>query len=232
MKKNRNLLIALFFLIILYSTSCRPEGGPKAEEHYGPYYFREYANYFYFKPGTYWIYENNRTGEFDTCILSSIYRDTITFFGETADFKRWYTQEVINYNVFTRHRLGLNYMTTEPCLVCLYLDSTRAMKKNGSSNVFFIPWNKYANYAEYYPVYNINTSSYYKVFRFDVEMDDGLPFWDDTKLLWGGQNGASNHSSYFWAKDIGLIRIMYTKILDTGPDTAYWNLKEYNIQKF
>ncbi len=233
MKKSNLLIIGFIVAIVCLIFSCKRERGPKEEQHYGPYYFREYANYFYFKPGTYWIYENNRTGELDTCTLVSMRRDTITLFYEHPDWKRWYTMERIDYNINTKHRHGIvNYQTLGGCIDCPHIDTFRVIKRNGEMNVFVMPWNVYPQYTGYYPTMTIGSNTFNEIYRLDLLGDGGLPSWDDTKLLWGGQNGFAPFSSYYWAKDIGLIQIKYKKTLDTGLDSAYWNLKEYKILKF
>lgn len=211
--------------------SCKPDS-KKEEQHLGPYYFRQYADYFWFKPGTYWIYENNRTGELDTCTLVDIIRDTVTFYSETPNFKRWYTREVIDYNIFTKHRLGIvNYRTARPCMDCpLYkVDSTSSIVRNGSVNYFYMPWNYYPLNSAFLPILNVGDTTYTGVYRFDWQNDAGLPFWDDTKLLWGGQNGSAQYSSYYWARHVGLIQIKYKKNTQHGWDSAYWTLKEKKL---
>ena len=233
MKNSRNIAWCCISIIVFYTSSCKPERGPKEARHYGPYYFREYSNYVYFKPGTYWIYENNRTGELDTCTLVSMKRDTVTFFYESSQYKLWYTIERIDYNINTRHRLGnVSYQTLGSCIDCPHVDSIRVIKRNGERNVFNIPWNADPGYSGYYPSITVGSSTYNDIYRLDLLEDGGIPFWDDTKLLWGTLNGTAQFSSYYWAKDIGLIQIKYKKTLDTGLDSAYWNLKSYNILKF
>jgi hypothetical protein len=233
MKKCNYIITGIIGVVICFLISCKYERAPKEEQHMGPYYFWKYADYFWFKPGTYWIYENNRTGELDTCTLISMDRDTITYFYEHPQFKRWFTVERMNYNIFTNHRLGaVDHATVIGCLDCPTLDSNRAIKRNGSSNIFTIPWNREKGYSGYYPSMQVSGNTFYDVYRLDRVGDGGLPFWDDTKLLWGTLNGTAQFSSYYWAKDVGLIQIKYKTTLDTGPDSAYWNLKEYKILKY
>jgi hypothetical protein len=228
-----NTIYKFLVILALTNVSCRREPRPKEEQHMGPFYFDKYADYFWFRPGTYWIYENNRTGELDTCTLLTMKRDTVTQFYEHSQFKRWYTYERIDYSIFTNHRFGVvNYNTVTGCLDCPQMDSLRAIKRNSSRNVFYLPWNSEPGYSAYYPSMQVDGKTFNDVYRIDLLSDGGLPFWDDTKLLWGGQNGSAKFSSYYWAKDVGLIQIKYKKTLSTGLDSAYWNLKTFNILKF
>jgi hypothetical protein len=231
--KSLNSIWGFLIILTLTNGSCRKEPRPKEEQHMGPFYFDKYADYFWFRPGTYWIYENNRTGELDTCTLISMARDTIARFYEHSQFKRWYTFERIDYDIFTNHRYGIvNYNTVTGCLTCPQMDTVRAMKRDGSRVVFTFPWNAEPEYSAYFPSIQVDGKTYYDVYRFDLLDDSGLPFWDETKLLWGGSNGSAQFSNYYWAKDVGLIQIKYKKTLSTGLDSAYWNLKSYNILKF
>jgi len=204
-------------------------------EDFGTIGFGNFKDYFYFKPGSFWIYENNRTGELDTCTIVSMSRDTVTLEYETADFKRLVKQEKINFVIYTNHRNGVvNYWTTNPCLGCIDYDSTYTISKYmRGGNVFYIPWNKYPSYSNYYPSMVIGGQTYNDIYRFDLEMDDGLPFWDDTKLLWGGQNGSANFSSYYWARNYGLVRLDYKKYTSKNIlDSASWILKYKDIKAF
>ncbi len=231
MKKTKPYLI-IVVLVLIFDSSCGRERGPKEEQHYGPLYLNQFANYFWFKPGTYWIYENNRTGELDTSILSYIKRDTITFFYEHSQFKRWYTYENLDFLIDTKHRINwLKYGTTTGCLTCQNLDTTRGISREGQP-VFYIPWNYYSNYSKYFSTIQLGTTTYYEVYKFDLLEDVSIPTWDNSKLLWGRTNGTAQLSSYYWAKDIGLVQIDYKTTLKTGLDSASWILKSYDIKKF
>ncbi len=231
MKKIKPYLI-IVVLALIFNSSCRRERGPKEEQHYGPLYLNEFANYFWFKPGTYWIYENNRTGELDTSTLTYIKRDTITIFYEHSQFKRWYTYENLDFLIDTKHRINsLKYGTTIGCLTCQNLDTTRGISRE-DRQVFVIPWNHNKGYSAYYPSLQIGSTTYDEVYKFDMLEDVCLPTWDNSKLLWGRTNGTAQFSSYYWAKDIGLVQIDYKTTLKTGLDSASWTLKSYNIKKF
>jgi hypothetical protein len=223
--------IIISFLNLLIITSCKSDY-QKEEQHLGPVYFRKVADYFWFKPGSYWIYENNRTGEFDTCILVNIVRDTIIYFSETPNFKRWYTRERIDFDMYSNHRNGIiNYVTTNPCMDCRDFDSTFSINRDYVTNTFYVPWDFYKNLSSYYSILQVGDSIYNDVYKFDYENDASLPYWDDTKLLWGTQNGAARYSSYYWARNVGLIQIKYMTIKPSGLDSAFWVLKSKNIIK-
>lgn len=223
----------LFMLVLFCLYQCKPEPKPTEEQHMGPYYFGKYADYFWFKPGTFWIYKNSKTGELDTCTIISMNRDTVTEFHQrNFEFKRWYSYEKIDYSIFTNHRFGIvNYNTVHGCLTCPQMDTIRAMKRDGSRVVFTFPWDANQNSSAYFPSMLVEGKTFYDVYRLDLREDSGLPFWDDSKHLWGS-SGYAQYSSYFWAKDVGLIQIKYKKTLDSGLDSAYWNLTSFNIVKF
>lgn len=221
--------IAFCVFVSINFIACKSDPKPKEEQRMGPFYFGKYADYFWFKPGTYWIYENNRTGELDTCTLTSIERDTVTLFYEHPMFKRWYTYESINYLVYTRHKYGyVNYSTRYGCMTCPTMDTFRVITRDFSRGLFKFPWNNSIVNSGFYPTMMVNDSTFNEVYRFDFTLDSGLPFWDDTKLLWG-INGTAPYSSYYWASGVGLIQIKYKTHLSTGMDSAYWNLKSYKI---
>lgn len=229
------LTLYLFCLLFLMqASSCKPDPKPKEEKHYGPDYFGKLADYFMFKPGSYWIYENNRTGELDTCILNAIERDTITYFYEDRKTKTWYTKERINFDIFSNHRRGIiPYRTPGPCLDCGTLDTSFkiAMMRSSTLHIFDVPFNHIKGKNAYYTQLKVGNQIYDDVYRFDIEDDGSLPFWDRDKLGWWGQNGFAPFSSYYWAKDFGLIQIKFKTITTNGPDSAYWQLKFHQIEK-
>ncbi len=226
-------LIAICALACISFMSCKPESKPKEEQHLGPFYFGKYTDYFWFKPGTYWIYENNRTGELDTCILTSIERDTVTMFYEHPMFKRWFTYEKINYVIYTRHRFGyVSYSTASGCIDCPTMDTSRVIQRDFSRGIFKFPWKQDMPYSDYFPSMQVNGITYYDVYRFDQELDEGLPNWDESKLVWGIINGTAPYSSYYWARGVGLIQIKYKTNLKNGMDSAFWNLKTSQIVKY
>ncbi len=221
----------LFFLLF----ACKPESDPRKREDLGTIGLGRFSDYFYFRPNSYWIYENNRTKELDTCTLVSIYRDTVNLEYETVNFVRRLKQEIINFTIYSRHRNGMvNYWTTNPCLGCNEYDSLYTISKyiNGI-DVFYFPWNRYPNQSHYFPTLVIDGQTYTDVYKFDCEMDSSIPFWDDSILLWGGQNGSANYSSYYWARHVGLVKLDFKKFIsDKTLDSASWVLKDSDIRAF
>jgi hypothetical protein len=235
-------LINLLLITTIAISCCKKEPRPKEERRYGPTYFGKYADYFMFKPGSIWIYENNRTGELDTCDLWAIERDTPTFFYEDRQYKIWYTKEKIDFDIASsiRYKYYKNspsistiipYRTTIPCLNCglSNIDSTLkfTIKRFSGDFVFYNPYNYNGAQNGYYPTYTVGNETFYEVYRFDIG-GGGLPPWDYWKLPI-----TATSASYYWAKDVGLIQIMYQGVkTSTINDTAYWQLKNYQVQKF
>jgi hypothetical protein len=227
-----NIILILVAFSASFINSCKPER-VKSVEDFGIFYFGESADYFDFKVGSYWIYENNRTGEIDTNGLIYYYRDTTQFTYENWEKKKIYSRELIDFTIVTTNRRQfVNYNTSRPCLECTSFNpNILSVLKYDWNSVFRKPWDIYPGVSRYYPSLTILNNTYNDVLAFDIENDSSLPFWDDSKLHWGGQNGAAKYSTYYWAKGVGLVQIKYKKTIDTGPDSAYWSLKEYHLEK-
>ncbi len=223
--------IQSIILLALLLFACKRNQHPKTEQHFGPAYFKGYGNYFWFKPGSFWIYENKRTGELDTCTLMDIKRDTSTFFFETVSFKRRFTAETIDWTIKTSHNPKgfITYKSSRPCN-CPGEDTTIGIMRNSHPDkVFSIPWNSHPS-ATYFPSYKIDTATYYQVYRFDMNNDPTLPLWDKSKIDFL----TPVPGSYYWAEGIGLISIKYGNrhAVTNEADSAFWNLKEYKIIKY
>ncbi len=202
----------------------------KTEQHFKPNFYGDYANYFLFKPGSYWIYKNNRTGDLDTCTITNFKRDTSNFYDETDLYKRWLTQEVIDFNVYTTSlRTVLSYTTARPCLKCTTFDSSiKFVLNRGKYPIVFYNSGTKLNPSKYFASYTVGQETFSEVYRFDVTDDNTLPDWnhDNFNILPMG-------SSYFWAKDKGLIQIMFKGYdAQNHLDSAYWNLEKYSLIKF
>lgn len=222
-------ILSIVTLIFLHAASCKNEAKPKEEHHYGPFYFGNYADYFYFKPGSYWIYENNKTGELDTCFLQQLVKDTVTFFGETSQFKNWYTTERINFYIFSSiSKSSVAYQTSMPCMQCSPIDSSIhfILMRGSSSRVFYSPPHKLEG-SHFYSTYQLGSETFSDVYRFDCPMSNTLTPWDKNKF-----NLFPTDMSFFWARGKGLIQLMYKGKTQQGqPDSASWLLKQYHLEK-
>jgi hypothetical protein len=226
-------LINLLLITTIAISCCKKEPKPKEERRYGPTYYGKYADYLMFKPGSIWIYENNKTGELDSCELWAIERDTPTYFYEGRQYKVWYTKERINYDIKSTGRRGIiPYRTSTPCLDCGVIDTTLKfnLKRSSSDFVLYDPYNYVPNQNAYYPTYKIVNEVFNDVYRYDVYNGSSLPYWDHNLCnLTPPYTG-----SYYWAKDVGLIsiKVIGGNEITQNLDSMFWNLKTYNIQKF
>lgn len=65
---------SLFILLIIVINSCKND--EPVQENLGFFPLGEIKDYLYFKPGTWWVYKNSKTGEQDSISVVSSYLDT------------------------------------------------------------------------------------------------------------------------------------------------------------
>jgi hypothetical protein len=212
--------------------SCKRE--PEPQKYLGNYPLGEVKDYLYFKPGSYWVYECDSTGELDSQVIRSI--DT-----------PWFHLGYIDYQLLMYNRESIPFRTKfntyYPTVISPYCEKCQ----RGFRNVLNIvsPFGSATDCVFYYPFDSTiaggggSSPTYYKGYLdslqvlgkwykdvrvFQVQYAGG--FVEPRIKTWG-----DGQITYYWAKNIGVVRVhVWTK--KDGFDTTFkfnWNLKRYFI---
>ncbi len=229
--KNQIKIVFVFSLILTLLPHCKNkdchEDGTCAAD-YRKLWLGEAKAYLLAKPNSYWIYKNTTTNELDTQICTAFLMDTIIKRGTRNDTKhitveyerlrrfiqssynKWeYYDETAKYNpdAIRENKTGVDR----------YVFSGDA----GINFPFFYPFNKDERIGNTQckgmdTTLIIQGKTYAKVVQFEIN-NDGI--WE-RKL-----NCIRSTNTYYWAKDVGLIK----KEMKTC--NMSWELIEYNIIK-
>lgn len=238
MKKNSNILnLSLIILIILFCISCKNKNKDcKKDGSCPPEYYRirigeEPKSYLWSLPGSYWIYKNSQTGELDTQTCTGFQFESVTVKG-IFDYSKHIT---IEYDRIKRTIWSSYNKWT-------YVDKTRDNSpddeqfNNGRTILdrtaagpgviipFFYPFENgliYGNGASNTTCQGMDNTmaiqgkTYTNVAKFDIDLDQ----IDEKNCQY------IPVTTYFWAKEVGLIK-------KTIKNCNYsWELIEYNIIK-
>jgi hypothetical protein len=230
--KHALLIIAGTLLCLFHS--CKRE--PEQKKYMGYFPATEVMKYIYYKPGSYWIYECDSTGELDSQVMISI--DTPWSHQDYIDYQYVnYVKKSVTYGVdfktiffgteipYNGNKIGQYF----------FANSLSINGPNMSANdcVFFYPFDSnslggYGSSPTYYKGYLDSLQvlgKWYKDVRvFQVQYAGG--FVEPRIKTWG-----DGQITYYWAKNIGVVRVhVWTK--KDGFDTTFkfnWNLKRYFI---
>ena len=230
----RTLLVLGLLSGLLWLDGCKPEK-PKEQKYLGNYPLGEVKDYLYFKPGSYWVYECDSTNELDSQVMLSC--DT-----------PWIRKSYIQYQMlfFSRRSInhGINYSTDNYFDVpysknFTYFDAYNInISGNGVSAydcIFYYPFvsTKYGfgssptYYKGHYDSMQVLGRWYKDVRVFQVQYAGGFVEPKNIKTWGDGQ------ITYYWAKNVGLIRQhVWTK--KDGLNTTFkfnWNLRRFFINK-
>jgi hypothetical protein len=222
--------LCLLSSALLLLNACKRE--PEPQKYLGNYPLGEVKDYLYFKPGSYWVYECDSTGELDSQVMVSI--DTPWFHKSYIDYQvLFFIRKSITHNVVfsTDNFYDVPYNSNFS-----YFDAYNInISGNGTSAydcVFFYPFDSlkygYGSSPTYYKGYLDSLQvlgKWYKEVRvFQVQYAGG--FVEPRIKTWG-----DGQITYYWAKNIGVVRVhVWTK--KDGFDTTFkfnWNLKRYFI---
>lgn len=177
-------------------------------------------DYFFFKTGTWWIYQETNTGALDTV---TVYYDFLHLDAETSEFQWKANSTYFNYNFYHSFNESFStYCLTDEDCTCHKLNREKSRPGDyiGGGNYFTYPLfkNNYNNAGlagqcrieEFYDHYNFNGNIIESVARIDVPLDESTT-----------TNG--QHTKYWWAKNIGIIEF---ENLNTSQ---HWFLIDQNI---
>lgn len=178
----------------------------------------EMKKWYYFKTGTWWVYEEQTTGALDTL---TVYHDWAGINTEGYEGFEWYG--ISSYDHFDyRYRFNTSYsihcLTYEEC-TCHKVSRSKTMPGNfiGSGRIFLYPLIE-GNYTAsgtgwctlttLYQEYDLGDSVYAEVAEWNIEDDD---------------SEENSHTKYWIGMNAGIIR---RENLSDGSD---WILVESNI---
>ena len=224
---------------LLLLNACKPDK-PEEQKYLGNYPLGVVKDYLYFKPGSYWVYECDSTGELDSQVMLRC--DT-----------PWIRKSFIDYQFIEYSKYSFPFKTSFStfeysndilyCEKCKRGLSTLIAFKSPSNTAldctFFFPFDSSmaaaggsspTYYKGHYDSMQVLGRWYKDVRVFKVQATSGwikLNSWRLPNL---------NHLTsveYYWSKYMGLIRtrvFTYDNVLNK-PFTHNWNLKRYLIQR-
>jgi hypothetical protein len=243
-----SLLILLAVIVVFNSCckkqkcKCKEEWGEEVDDctpkHFGPYYLGEVKDYLYFKPGSWWVYENNLTGETDS--IYTVLCDT-AFNEVTGKDEKWLTLSYTSIGFRLRsdkydvdyyfdqrprfpHATDFNFN--------LVMDKMANFPTFGANSVpFSYPFNPAIkqNFNELISSMDIKGKTYTDVAVFQVSPDNSVQH--PTNIPYPLYFQAT--VKYYWAKNYGLVKIeAKTYRNDTGQEVYNnWELTKSNLIK-
>lgn len=236
MNRLKNFIVALTILALLGLGACKPEK-PK-DPITITYQLGEVADYMVFKQGTYWVYENDVTGEIDSQWVTSCQVGQYTQKGTEA-----YSSHITLIQDFFEMNIATNFIDgygdnprwkvsswgqkvnayPYPDYAYVAERTKTAIKTGGTAKVYRRPYYTTSNYSVYQisllTNYDLNGTNYDTVRVFRVGADWSFP---QSKIpsLDGGK------SDYFYAKNVGLIKIYNPsfRVSDGVPLNQTWSL--------
>lgn len=222
--KHPSKKYTLYALLVIFNLTglinCKEK--EKKPEDLGFLSLGEAKDYLLFKPGTWWVYRNSYTNELDSMILTSCSLDTISAFSD----KRHLIYENIKFNIESS-RDGATYFNysygLDPDALNFYINWGWSCQRNGGYYIkynssypvstchFYYPFStSFGGYEQdsFYHTYfltkkdsmTVKGKTYFDVVSFRVPEDESYPYPNK----WIGDNGKS---TYYWAKNSGLIKI-------------------------
>lgn len=242
-KRLIHIPLTLFAAIIALSSNCKKE--KKKDPVTIRYKLNEVVDYMVFKKGTYWIYQNDLTGDIDSQWVTGSFVAEYSQKG-TEEWSRHITliQEYFQVNITSNFTDGWG----EKCKwevysngqnVDAYPSPDRAYQvekhkianiTGGTSTVFYHPFNlcPKKNCFYYYDTllvnYELNSTVYDTVTVFRVGRDISF---QESKIPSNG----TGKSDYYYAKNVGLIKIYNQghRASDQQPLNQSWNLIRKSI---
>lgn len=221
-----------FIMIVLMGiifNSCKPEPPDPPPTDLGFFGLGEAKDYIYFKPGTWWVYKNTRTGLRDSIVVYYSLLDTL----EQANNKWRFTNEV--FSVRSKSLIdGYNYKL---------IQIEQTVESIDEPKNFIIPTLERSNPYEgeiepfYYPFDTWNDQDGYFLALKDTMMINGKVY-DDVAVFFIVRDAIEpvprngKPAKYYWAKNYGLVQkdLFDSKFLgDTSTLYHSWKLINSNI---
>lgn len=214
--KKLILFITMCFSFLVTIQSCTKQEAEETIEYFVP---QELLDYFYFQPGTMWVYKNSKTNELDTI---TVVKTTRNLYQTTKTSK----EELVNVYV-TSSFIGWGYIDRQA--VCRGCSGVTNGKAIGCDYSLMYPMGQGYEFYEWklYPfVAKVDSSSSYvsKIDVYDSLQLSNKLYYKVVKAHTKNINKQTEMQAYF-AKDVGLIKqeIFY--------DSVTWELIDYKIVK-
>jgi hypothetical protein len=201
MKLLKLTLIIFSLMAITALHSCKPEPPDPPPTDLGFFGLGEAKDYVYFKKGTWWVYQNTKTGLLDSIVVTYNLLDTL----EQANNKWSFTNEV--FSVRSKSLInGYEYKLIQKEQAVEVIDEPknfilptleRSNPYEGELEPFYYPFD-FKNYKYCLGVNDsmiVNNKVYKEVAVFYIKRDNIEPH-----PLEG------NAAKYYWARNYGLIR--------------------------
>ncbi len=207
MKLLKLTIIILLLNVLAATYSCGHEPiEPIKKTELGFLPLGEVKDYVFFKPGTWWVYKNTRTGEYDSILVTYSLLDTIEqnsewrhFTNEVFDVESKSLTNGYNYSLYVRVLSAEGPDFKWLCLPTL----ERNNPYEGEIDPFYYPFDLIKNKNGDYEAYcltvkdtmTINNKMYKDIAVFYIKRDVIEPLPHE-----------GNAAKFYWAKNYGLVR--------------------------
>jgi hypothetical protein len=224
---------------LLLLNACKPDK-PEEKVYLGYFPATVPLQYLYFKPGSYWIYECDSTGELDSQIMVKC--DTPWLRKTYIDYQFiLYNKKSITYNSYFNTyyaSMDIAYDKKDKDKYYFFNSISSKMPSNSALDcVFFYPFD-----SSFYG--GIGSSpTYYKGHYDSMQVLDR--WYKDVRVFQYGTTGFIRPTTkiellrdgtvtVYWARNVGIIKYnIYTGLWD-GKQTPFrynWNLKRYQVKQ-
>ena len=225
--KTYHIMVLTIAIVSTTLYSCKPDKPDPGPTDLGFFGLGEAKDYVYFKKGTWWVYQNTRTKEYDTLEVYFNLLDTLE-----ATSKNWhFTNELFDVkskslttgHIYNFYERSAAVETIEQPDGFLVPNMERYNPYEGQLEPFYYPFN-YKNYNYCLSIKDtmiIKSNIYHNVAIFYIKSDEHEPL-----------PLKHNAAKYYWAKKNGLIKKELFKSNFYGDtSTLYhaWNLINSNI---
>jgi hypothetical protein len=207
-------LLCLFLLLLL--VCCKHEPPPKVCQYDSS--VEEMKKWYYFKTGTWWVYQEQNTGVLDTI---TVYYDWEGLSQSGYDGFEWYANgslDGFNYKYRFNSSYSIHCLSEKEC-TCHKLNRSKTQPGNFVGDAFIF----------LYPIIKGNYTGSGSGVSFVKEVFSSFDILDSTfndVALWEVEDDPSEdgeHSLYWIAKNVGIVGIEKTNAVET------WNLINYSI---
>jgi hypothetical protein len=221
--KSPSLLLTLLLPLLFLSTCKKDSDCPPSEPCpcEGDTCLEEMKDWFYFQPGTYWIYQEENSGALDTVHVyeAGSSSEGFTTRVQSSILEEWIPGQWEKYNYAYRY-WGSSICQDKPNCRCHRLNrvKSRPLDFVGAANILYYP---FTTWDFFYP---IGGGVAEPVELFDSLIVSGVAFIDVQNIYNSeciSENGLE--VNFFFSKNYGLIR------KDLPQLDEVWNLIEYNI---
>jgi len=231
----KNIPTSIFLLTVLLA--CGPDEKLK---HYGPYRLGEAADYVYFKPGSWWIYENTVNGRIDTFRVVKSQREirnNTDFYGNTVDYEDLDLLMEAGYyfDYWVYRPFGQSGVVPRENHEWLQLDAFALTPPEGNlrhSEFHIFSGTEPIFYYPFEPAWLMSNRLIFSHMK-DTFQQDGVVY-DSTavfKRASEGRFGADSVdvSHFYWSKYVGLSKM--DVIRSDGRTRWEWKLKKYHVEQ-